>query len=79
MRTCIDEAVFIVLADGDIGAIFGMGFSPFLGGPFRYIDAIGADEYVATMSGFAEKYGEQFAPCDMLLDYAKSGKKFHSD
>jgi len=29
------------------------------------------------MQGFADKYGEQFAPCQLLQDHAKSGAKFH--
>merc|ERR1712086_251426 len=76
---CLEDEIIESPTDGDIGAIFGMGFPPFKGGPFRYVDAIGADTYVNTMSNYADKYGEQFAPCQMLLDYAKEGKKFHND
>lgn len=30
------------------------------------------------VTGFADKYGPQFTPAPLLVDYAKSGKKFHS-
>lgn len=64
--------------DGDIGAVFGIGFPPFRGGPFRMVDAMGADKLVDQMHGFADKYGPQFAPAPILQDMAKKGSKFHA-
>ena len=63
---------------GDIGLVFGTGFAPFRGGPFRYMDQVGVTKYVDMMNGFADKYGRQFEPCQLLKDYAATGKKFHS-
>eukprot|EP01134_Creolimax_fragrantissima_P000849 CFRG0849T1 len=76
---CLQDGIILNPTDGDIGAVFGIGWPPALGGPFRYVDAMGADKFVDMMNGFKDKYGEQFAPAQILVDYAKSGKKFHSN
>ncbi len=74
---CLDEEVIRSPRDGDIGAIFGIGFPPFLGGPFRYMDQIGLAELVEIMNQHAEKYGDRFAPCDGLLTRAGTGETFY--
>ncbi len=72
------DGVIASPVEGDIGAVFGIGFPPFLGGPFRLLDALGPQKYCDMLKGFADKYGPQFAPAPLLEDYAKSGKKFHA-
>jgi 3-hydroxyacyl-CoA dehydrogenase/enoyl-CoA hydratase/3-hydroxybutyryl-CoA epimerase len=73
---CFDERVIKNARDGDIGAVFGIGFPPFLGGPFRYMDTLGAGEVVAILQRLAAQYGSRFAPCDALLHMAEQGLKF---
>ncbi|KHT45104.1 fatty acid oxidation complex subunit alpha FadJ [Vibrio sinaloensis] len=74
---CLDEGIIRSPRDGDIGAIFGIGFPPFLGGPFRYMDQIGVKKLVEIMNQHAEKYGDRFAPCDGLLTRAGLDKPFY--
>lgn len=74
---CLDEGVIRCARDADIGAIFGIGFPPFLGGPFRYIDQIGIKKLVEMMNQHAEKYGDKFAPCDGILTRAGVEARFY--
>lgn len=75
---CLDEGIIRSPRDGDIGAIFGIGFPPFLGGPFRYMDQIGIKQLVEIMNEHAQKYGDRFAPCDGLLTRAGIDASFYS-
>lgn len=75
---CLQENIIENPTDGDVGAIFGLGFPPFTGGPFRYLDNKGADKVLALMDDLAAKYGARFKAAQILRDYAKEGKKFHN-
>ena len=74
---CFEEGIVRSARDGDIGAIFGLGFPPFRGGPFRYVDQIGAAEVVKRLGHFREQHGLRFEPAQILVDMARRGKKFH--
>ncbi|MGO3908813.1 fatty acid oxidation complex subunit alpha FadJ [Huaxiibacter chinensis] len=73
---CFDEQVIKSARDGDIGAVFGIGFPPFLGGPFRYMDTLGTSEVVAILQRLATQYGPRFTPCDALLRMAERSQTF---
>lgn len=75
---CLQDGIIRSAVDGDIGAVFGIGFPPFLGGPFRMLDITGTKQFVDKMYQFRDTHGPQFEPCQLLKDMAASGKKFHN-
>lgn len=74
---CLGEGVLRSPRDGDIGAIFGLGFPPFLGGPFRYADAQGLGKILERTEHYQKRFGARFTPAPALYEYVKAGKKFH--
>jgi 3-hydroxyacyl-CoA dehydrogenase/enoyl-CoA hydratase/3-hydroxybutyryl-CoA epimerase len=75
---CLQEGILRSPRDGDVGAIFGLGFPPFLGGPFRYLDHLGARFVLERMEKLQALHGERFRPAPMLLDKAREGRTFHA-
>jgi len=74
---CLEDQILSNPTDGDIGAIFGLGYPPFQGGPFRFIDTYGAQKFASKLTKYTELYGTQFQPANLLLEHAKNGTKFH--
>jgi len=74
---CLQEGILSCARDGDIGAVFGLGFPPFTGGPFRYVDAVGAKTLVEKMKRMEQGFGALYKPADILVDMAAGGAKFH--
>ncbi|MEX2425032.1 MAG: 3-hydroxyacyl-CoA dehydrogenase NAD-binding domain-containing protein [Acidimicrobiia bacterium] len=60
-------------SDGDIGAVFGLGFPAHLGGPFHYTEQRGAGNVLADLEDFATRHGPRFNPAPALADAARSG------
>ena len=75
---CLEEGILRSARDGDIGAIFGLGFPPFLGGPFSYVDKVGAANIVAKLKELAEMHGDRYRPAAILVQHAESGQAFRS-
>ncbi|MBT1449919.1 fatty acid oxidation complex subunit alpha FadJ [Glaciecola sp. XM2] len=74
---CLEEKVIRSPRDGDIGAIFGIGFPPFLGGPFRYMDELGMEHLVGRLEHYASTYNDKYTPADILLKMQKNNETFY--
>ncbi|MBU6427888.1 MAG: enoyl-CoA hydratase/isomerase family protein [Cyanobacteria bacterium REEB65] len=74
---CLEEGILATPADGDIGAILGLGFPAFTGGPFRYLDAMGAAQAVSRLEALAKVHGERFVPAPALVELARRGAGFY--
>lgn len=71
---CLQENIIRSAEDGDIGAVMGLGFPPFTGGPFRYIHNLGVQEFVKQMKEFEKRYGPRFRPAPLAEKAAAEGK-----
>ncbi len=74
---CWGEGILRSPRDGDIGAIFGLGFPPFLGGPFRYVEAQGLGKILERTEHYEERFGKRFEPAPALVEAVKANKKFY--
>jgi 3-hydroxyacyl-CoA dehydrogenase/enoyl-CoA hydratase/3-hydroxybutyryl-CoA epimerase len=74
---CLEEGVLRSPRDGDVGAVFGLGFPPFRGGPFRYVDAVGVDEILSQLDTLDGRFPERFKPAPLIVEMARAHKRFY--
>ena len=75
---CLQDGILENATDGDVGAVFGLGFPPMTGGPFRYVDTVGASAVVSTLERLVASHGQRFTPSKLLVEMARSGRRFHN-
>ena len=73
----LGEGILRSARDGDVGAVFGLGFPPFRGGPFRWTDAEGSARVLERMRRLEGRFGLRFRPAPMLVERGASGRSFH--
>jgi 3-hydroxyacyl-CoA dehydrogenase/enoyl-CoA hydratase/3-hydroxybutyryl-CoA epimerase len=73
----LEEGVIGDVREGDVGAILGWGFAPWSGGPFGWLDILGAAEAVALCDRLAAAHGPRFAATARLRAMAASGARFY--
>ncbi len=76
---CLETGIVRSARDGDLGAVFGLGFPPFLGGPLRYADSVGAAWLLGRLEHFAVLHGERYRPAESLRELAAQGRSFYAD
>ena len=75
----LQEGIIRSARDGDVGAVFGIGFPPFRGGPFRYMDSLGIAAVVEQLEELNQRFPGRFEPADMLRELARNNGRFYPD
>jgi 3-hydroxyacyl-CoA dehydrogenase / enoyl-CoA hydratase / 3-hydroxybutyryl-CoA epimerase len=74
----MEEGVLTDPAEGDVGAVLGIGFPGYTGGPFSLIDTTGLPTFVAACDALADRHGERFRPSAWLRERAQRNEPFHA-
>jgi 3-hydroxyacyl-CoA dehydrogenase/enoyl-CoA hydratase/3-hydroxybutyryl-CoA epimerase len=72
-----EEGVLEDIREGDVGAILGWGFAPWSGGPFSWLDIIGAPFAAEVCDQLTEKFGDRFACPALLRQMAEKNGSFY--
>jgi 3-hydroxyacyl-CoA dehydrogenase/enoyl-CoA hydratase/3-hydroxybutyryl-CoA epimerase len=75
----LEEGVLRGPRDGDVGAVFGIGFPPFRGGPFWYVDRTGAQAVLDRLRALEQRFGARYRPAKRLEEMAQGGTLFFPD
>jgi len=67
---CLEEDILHSAEDGDLGAVFGLGFPPFRGGPFRHLDRMGLDNAITRLKRLERQHGPRFSAPALLQETA---------
>ncbi|WP_298431201.1 3-hydroxyacyl-CoA dehydrogenase NAD-binding domain-containing protein [uncultured Jannaschia sp.] len=73
----LEEDVLLDIREGDVGAILGWGFAPWSGGPFSWLDIVGADWAVETTEALTASHGARFETPALLRRMAEDGATFY--
>ena len=80
----VNEAVFTLQegvidspSSGDVGAVFGIGFPPFLGGPFFYAQEQGLANILERLNKLRDAHGVRFEAAPRLRELVTKGEGFY--
>jgi 3-hydroxyacyl-CoA dehydrogenase/enoyl-CoA hydratase/3-hydroxybutyryl-CoA epimerase len=72
-----EQGVLTDIREGDVGAILGWGYMPWSGGPFSWLDILGAPKAVGISDQLTADHGERFTAPKLLRDLAEKGDSFY--
>jgi 3-hydroxyacyl-CoA dehydrogenase/enoyl-CoA hydratase/3-hydroxybutyryl-CoA epimerase len=73
----LEDGVLMDIREGDVGAILGWGFAPWSGGPFSWLDMLGAAYAAERCDELTAAYGDRFACPALLREMAEKGQSFY--
>ena len=77
--TCLELGILRNERDGEVGAIFGIGFAPNTGGPFGWLDRQDLRKVVNELDALSKTLGVRYAPPNKLRELAEKNQKFFPD
>ncbi|MBP47934.1 MAG: fatty acid oxidation complex subunit alpha FadJ [Myxococcales bacterium] len=76
---CLEEGILLSAEAGDLGAVFGIGFPPFQGGPMRYVDRFGSRNITARLRDLELRFGKRFKPTAKLVEMGAHDLSFYGE
>ncbi len=73
----LEDGVLTDIREGDVGAILGWGFAPWSGGPFSWLDILGAARAVEICDALTASEGARFTTPALLREMAAKGETFY--
>ncbi|PSW41209.1 fatty acid oxidation complex subunit alpha FadB [Photobacterium leiognathi] len=74
---CLEENIIATPAEADMALVYGLGFPPFRGGVFRYLDSLGLANYVALADQYAH-LGALYEVPQGLREKAAQGETYYN-
>ena len=75
---CLEEKIIASPQEADMALVYGLGFPPFRGGVFRYLDSVGIAEFVAMAKQHSD-LGAMYQVPQLLIDMAAKGETFYGN
>ncbi|UUM30589.1 fatty acid oxidation complex subunit alpha FadB [Vibrio japonicus] len=73
---CLQEKIIASPQEADMALVYGLGFPPFRGGVFHYLDSVGIAEFIEMAKQY-EDLGAMYRVPQMLIDMAAKGETFY--
>jgi len=76
---CLEDEIIRSPRDGDVAAVYGIGFPPYRGGPFRYMDTLGVPLILRQLEELNGRFPGRFEPAEVLSKMARRDQKFYPE
>ncbi|EJL6399090.1 fatty acid oxidation complex subunit alpha FadB [Vibrio navarrensis] len=73
---CLQEGIIATPQEADMALVYGLGFPPFRGGVFRYLDSVGIANFVDMAKQYSD-LGAMYHVPQLLIDMASKGDTFY--
>ncbi|WP_250464021.1 fatty acid oxidation complex subunit alpha FadB [Microbulbifer litoralis] len=76
LARCLEEGIVESPAEADMALIYGIGFPPFRGGIFAWLDSMGMKTFVEIADKYAD-LGELYKPTERMREMAEKGETYY--